>query len=159
MNIKDHKSEIILRKDNEWSIIDGEPCKVLSFTPMAEVKNGKTLVPNKTDSYASVILECKKLPNTVKGFICHRIDFEHLWAAFKERDVKDDEEVIIFYSKKHLKSYAKIFSSFMPRLWVMICHKGAFELMTNSNAMPELRGEARAKAELPIIDWKPEVMK
>jgi len=159
MTKKIQNTETILRKDSEWSAINGEPCRVLSFTPLATIENGKVLSPNKTEPYASVILECKKIPNTIKGFICHKMDFEHLWAAFKERGIKNDEEVIIFYSKKHLKSYARIFSAFMPRLWVMICHKGAFELIADPNTRPELTGEARAKAELLIIDWKPEVMK
>src|SRR3989338_1482686 len=61
-------------------------------------------------------------------------------------------------SKKHLKSYAKLFSAFMPRLWVMICPKGAFELMADQKSRPELQGEARFLAERPIAEWKPEVM-
>ena len=147
-----------MRKDREWSVIDGEPCRIIEFTPLATIENGKVITLNKTEPYASVILECKKLPEQTKGFICHKMDFQHLWAAFNERGVKENEEVIIFYSKKHLKSYAKLFSVFMPRLWVMICQKGTFELMTNPDSRPELQGEARFLAERPIIEWKPDVM-
>lgn len=147
-----------MRKDNEWSTIDGEPCKVTEFTPSATIENGKVIFPNKTEPYASIIFECKKLPQKTKGFICHKIDFQHLWAAFNKRGVKENEEAIIFYSKKHLKSYAKLFSAFMPKLWVMICPKGAFELMTNPESRPELQGEARFLAERPIVEWKPRVM-
>lgn len=82
----------------------------------------------------------------------------HLWSAFKERGVKQDEEVLIFWTKKNYKRVYKIASAFLPRLWVMICKKGAFELMTNPDSRPELQGEARFFAERPIIDWKPEVM-
>jgi hypothetical protein len=148
-----------LRNDNDWSIIDNEPCRIIEFIPLASVENGKIVASNKIGPYASVILECKKLPQQTKGFICHKMDFQHLWAAFKEKGVQQDEEIIIFWSKKHLKSFAKIFSAFMPRLWVMICQKGAFELMTNPNSRPELQGEARFLAERPIVEWKPEVMK
>lgn len=148
-----------MRKDSEWSLIDGEPCKVIEFTPLASVKNGKVIISNKTEPYASIIFECKKLPQQTKGFICHKMDFQHLWAAFNERGVKENEEVIIFYSKKHLKSYAKLFSVIMPRLWIMICPKGAFEIMTNPQSRPDLQGEARFLAERPIVEWKPEVMK
>jgi len=159
MSKESQNTEIILRKDTEWSIIDGEPCRVISFTPIATVENGKILTSNKTKPYASVALECKKLPNGIQGFIRHKTDFKHLWVAFKERGVKNNEEVIIFYSKKHLKSYAKIFSAFMPRLWIMICHKEAFELMTSPNFRPKLQGEARFLAEKPIMEWKPGAMK
>lgn len=147
-----------MRKDSEWSVIDGEPCKVIKFTPLAKIENGKVITANKIEPYASVVFECKKLPQQTEGFICHKMDFQHLWAAFSERAVKENEEVIIFYSKKHLKSYAKLFSAFMPRLWIMICPKGAFELMTNPQSRPDLQGEARFLAERPIIEWKPEVM-
>ena len=148
-----------LRNDNEWSAIESEPCRVIEFIPAASIRDGKVLAPNKTDPYASVILECKKIPGIIKGYICHKMDFQHLWAAFEERGVRENEEVIIFYSKKNLKSYAKLFSAFMPRFWVMICQKGAFKLMTEPNSRPELQGEARFLAERPIIDWKPAVMK
>ena len=68
-----------------------------------------------------------------------------------------DEEVIIFWTKEHYKR-GVFFSAFMPRLWVMVCPKGAFELMTNNTCKPELTGEARWNAKKPIIEWKPEVM-
>ncbi|MDD4989839.1 MAG: hypothetical protein PHW31_00840 [Candidatus Pacebacteria bacterium] len=151
-------TEIILRKDNEWSVIDGDPCRIIKFTPLVSVESGRVVVSNKTAPYASIILECKKLPQQTKGFICHKMDFQHLWTAFKERGVQQDEEVIIFWSKKHFKGFTKIFSAFMPRLWVMIYKKGAFELITNFDSQPELQGEARFLAEKPIIEWKPKVM-
>lgn len=151
--------ETIFRKDSEWSVIDGEPCRVISFTPFASIENGKVVSPNKTEPYAFIILECKKLTQNAKGFITHKIDFQHLWVAFKDRGVGQNEEVIIFWTIKHQKSYAKIISVFMPKLWVMICPNGAFELMTDSNWKPELSGEARWNAQKAIVEWKPEVMK
>jgi hypothetical protein len=102
-------------------------------------------------------MECKKLGKNITGYITHKMDFQHLWAAFKERMVREDEEVIIFWTKKHYKR-GVFFSAFMPRLWVMVCPKGAFELMTNNTYKPELTGEARWNAMKSIIAWKPEVM-
>ena len=46
----------------------------------------------------------------------------------------------------------------MPKLWVMICPKGTYELIVDSNYKPELSGEARWDAMKPITQWKPEVM-
>ena len=148
-----------MQKDSEWRVVDGEPCKVIDFIPLARIENGKVVAPDKTKPYASVILECKKLPEQTRGFIFHKMDFQHLWTAFKERRVGENEEVIIFYSKRNLKNYAKLFSTFMPRLWVMVCQKGAFELIADHNSRPELQGEARFLAERPIVEWKPEVIK
>jgi len=149
----------VMRKDSEWSTIDGEPCRVIHFTPMASVQNGKIVASNITDPYASVTLECKKLPNTIKGFITHKMDFIHLWTAFKERGIFNNEEVIIIWSKRHYKyKFLKLFSAAYPKLWVMICSKGALEIMVDSKHKPELTGENRWKATKPITEWKPEVM-
>jgi hypothetical protein len=148
-----------LLKDSQWSVIDGEPCRVIDFVPMASIKEGKIFAIDKTKPYASVALECKKLPTTKNGFITHKVDFMHLWAAFKERGVKQDEEVLIFWSKKNYTNIIyEIFSAFMPRLWVMICKKGAYKLLANPDSRPELHGEARYLAERPIVDWKPKSM-
>lgn len=154
------QSEVTLLKDSQWRVIDGELCRVINFVPMSLVKDGKVLTLNKTTPYASITLECKKLPKKITGFICHKMDFMHLWLAFKERGIKQDEEVHVFWSKKHYKKLYKIFfPAFLPRLWVMICPQGAFELVTNPNYRPELRGEARWNARKPIAEWKPGVMK
>ena len=146
-------------KDSEWGAIDGELCRVIRFTPMASIQDGKVRALNMVTPYAAVILERAKTSEPIEGFIAHKMDFKHLWAAFKERGVGQDEEVIVGWSKKHLKGYARVLSAFTPKLWVMICPKGAFELMTNLQNRPDLHGEARFLAERPIVEWKPEVMK
>jgi len=156
---QNNMSEMILVKDSEWCAIDGELCKVIKFIPWGSIKNGKISVLNKATPYASVVIECKKLPVETTGFICHKMDFIHLWKAFKERGTQESEEVLIFWSKKHYNKLYKIFAAFLPRLWVMICPKGAFESMTDPNYKPEIQGEARYKAEKPIVEWKPEMMR
>ncbi len=156
---KTNNKNLTLIRDSDWEVIDSEPCRVVEFVSLgASVEDGKVQAIDKTTPYASVTLECKKFPNKITGYITHKIDFAHLWAAFKERGVKDNEEVIIFWSKKHLKTFAKIFSPVMPKLWVMVCPKGAFELMTDPNFKPQLSGIARWNAQRPIVEWKPEVM-
>ena len=37
-NNTEEQSEITLLKDSEWSLIDGEICRVLDFIPMAAIK-------------------------------------------------------------------------------------------------------------------------
>ena len=97
-------------------------------------------------------MECKKLGNNITGYITHKVDFKNLWAAFKTRGGKEDEEVLVFWTKKHYKKF--VFSSiFMPKLWVMICPKGAYDLLINPDAKPNLGGKP-----MIVVDWKPEVM-
>ena len=155
------KEKITLLRDEDWGLIDGEICRVIKFTPMgSSVKDGKVIAMNTITPYASIHIECKKYQKRITGFITHRIDFINLWNAFKERGVKENEEVLIFWSIKNYKGkITKFFSRAMPKLWVMICHKNTFEILTDDNYQPELRGEARAKATFPIVEWKPEIMK
>ena len=159
------ESKIVLIKDSEWSVIDGEACRVTYFGTLGSLVDidGKVHAMDRTTPYATVTMECKKLGNNISGYITHKMDFQHLWAAFKDRMVKEDEEVIIIWTRKNYKVGSwiggKLYSAFMPKLWVMVCPKGSFELMTDSDYKPELTGEARRNAMKPIIDWKPEVMK
>jgi len=154
------ESEIVLLKDKEWSVIDGEPCRVFNFNPLGSSvdTDGKVHAMDKTTPYAGITIECQKLGKNISGFITHKIDFKHLWAAFRERTVKEDEEVIIIWTRKHYKTGIKFVSAFMPKLWVAVCPKGAFKLMTDDDYKPELTGLERWEAQRPIIDWKPEVM-
>jgi hypothetical protein len=108
--------------------------------------------------HASVTLEVEGIPDDVTGYITHKIDFMNLWKAFEEIKSMKDVEVIIFWNKKHLKRFARIFSLFMPRLWVTVCKKRSFELMIDNNYKPELTGVARWDAMKPILEWKPEVI-
>jgi len=154
------ESKIVLLKDKEWSVIDGEPCRVIDFNPLGSLVDvdGKVQSPDHSTPYADITIECKKLGKNITGFITHKIDFKHLWAAFRERTVKEDEEVIIFWTRKNYKTGVKFFSTFMPKLWVLVCPKGAFELMADLDYKPKLTGLERWEAQKPIIQWKPEVM-
>lgn len=152
-------SEIVLIKDKDCSVIDGDVCRVKAFTPLATVENGRVRALHWSTPYASIQIECTRLPDDdVTGFIGHKLDFLHLWSAFNERGVGEDEEVIVFWTKKHLNRSARVVSKFMPRLWVMVCPKEAFELMTDDDFRPELQGLARYKAHEALVEWKPEVM-
>ncbi|MDD4052158.1 MAG: hypothetical protein PHR28_09715 [candidate division Zixibacteria bacterium] len=152
-------SEIILLNDSQWVLIDGKICRATEFFPIATVKNGKAYSSNKATPYASFRLECRGLPQMATAYAAHKIDFLHLWLAFRERLLQQDEEVLIFWSKQHYRGWASLLSAFFPRMWVMVCPKGAFELLADPNHRPELTGEARWNAQRAIVEWKPAIMK
>jgi hypothetical protein len=152
-------TEIVFRNDRDWSVIDAEPCRVKAFTPWARVEKGQVVAfGGMTAPYASIEIECDQLPDGATGFITHQIDFLHLWSAFNERGVAEDEEVIVFWTKKKLRTSARLFSTFMPKLWVLIFPKGAFDLMNDPNSMPELTDAEYRRLQSPLVDWKPDVM-
>lgn len=151
-------TEILLRNDKDWSVIDGEPCRVTAFTPSATVEDERVTAHSKHAPYATIDIECLGLAHDATGFITHKTDFLHLWSAFSERGAREDEEVIVFWTKSYLKRHARMLSKFMPRLWVMVCPKEAFELMTDADFKPELSGLARWEAQKARVEWKPDVL-
>lgn len=160
MGYMNDESKLTFLRDGDWSQIDGEICRVSNFVPLgSKVQDGKVIAMDSTTPYASINFECKKFSGKATGFITHKIDFKHLWLAFKERRISGKEEILIIWTTKQYKSGIFGILPAFPKLWVMICPKGAFELMTNSNHKPELTGEARARAMSPIEDWKPDIMK
>lgn len=148
----------ILGKDIPWDTIDSEVCRVLKFTPHGKIENNQIkAIPN--FPYAFLTIECNKLQGRATLYVTHKLDFTNLWKAYKERGVKEDEEVLVMWSNKHYKSWLiKLASAIMPKLWIMVCKKGAYELMTDKTYKPELTGEARFLAKRPLAEWKPDVM-
>lgn len=159
--MKNNESDLIFLKDSDWKVVDGDVCRVVDFIPNGTVCDGRVEIFSKSIPYASVLLRSIKFPGKgIKGFITHKLDFVHLWKAFKERGVKHDEEVLVAWGGgRYRNRFYKLLSFMLPKLWVMVCPKNAFEVITDKSYRPELTGEARAIAGSPIIDWKPEVMK
>jgi hypothetical protein len=164
-NANHHTSSIttvdtpMLIRDRHWAGIDSRACKITRFTPLAKVESGQVVSFDRTTPYAFVELEARELPPSTTGAITHKLDFQHLWEAFVERGVDDDEEVVIFWRKEHLRWLARPFSMFMPGLVVWVCKAGAWELLTDQKCQPELQGRARFLAERPIARWEPEVLR
>lgn len=151
--------EIVFLKDKDWSVIDAELCRVKGFTPLlASVENGEVRAFDRTTPYASIDFECERLPHDATGFIAHRLDFLHLWEAFNERGVADNEEALFFWTKKNLRRSARLMSKFMPKMWVLIYPRGAYELFVDPNSKPELSDRERFEAMTPLAEWKPDAM-
>ena len=167
-------------KDNDWASIDGQLCLVTAFTPMAKFENGSVVAMSAGTPYASVRLRCERSADDITGFISHKTDFAMLWAAFRQKTgvsgtrvevcspeelnsagLRDDEEVWLVWTRNNYRGAVRLFGRFLPRLVVMVSRKGAFELALDSTGRirPELKGEARAMATLPLVTWTPEVMR
>lgn len=166
--MENHASKTILLKDSEWNVIDGELCRVTDFATLGSYVDidGNVHAMDRTTPYANITMECRKLGKNISGYITHKDDFRHLWTAFKDRKVNENEEVIIIWTRKHYKANSWIgrkvfyhFSTGLPKLRVMVFHKGAFELLNDPDYRPELSSESRWNLLKPIIEWKPEVMR
>ena len=151
--------ELSLLTDKEWSVIEGEACRVLEFIPYGCITEGR-IIASSIAPYASVILESKNIQGMIKGHIMHKIDFRHLWEVFEERTIQDNEEVIIIWTKQHYKiKLLKYFKCF-PTLWVTVHRKGFLEFITDrENWQPE-SGKRPSTFEMltPIVSLKWEMM-
>jgi hypothetical protein len=92
------------------------------------------------------------------GYVTHKLDFEHLTAAFSLRESEPGTEVLMVWTKELLRRGVKLFSRFMPRMFVMLCHESTYELIIDHTYMPELQGMERHNATMPIAEWLPDVM-
>lgn len=181
-------TETTLLKDRDWEQVDGRVCLVTELFPTATVKNGQVKAMNSTTPYASVRLRCETSSEELTGFITHKLDFAMLWAAFNERtqvpgtrsEVRyvdgptrpgfcensnlatngggPDEEVWLVWTRKRYKTGAGLFSAALPKLIVLVCPVGAFELLVQPLSRPELKGMARHRAIAPLLTMTPEVM-
>lgn len=147
----------VLGKDIPLDTIDKEICRVIKFTPHAKIVNNKVVAESKTDPYAFLTIETKKISGKAELPIFHKDDFRNTYEAFNERG--EGQEVLIVWSNKNYKNIVfKMSRSIFPKLIIWLCQKDAYQLMTDQAYKPELTGEARFLAEKPVKEWKPEVM-
>jgi hypothetical protein len=171
--------DVSFLKDSDWSMVADEICRVLKFTPLsAAVRDGHVIATDLSMPYASVEIESPKITGRATGFITNKTDFAMLWAAIMEpreniRGVRvqthltrpdgserqtSETEVWIVWTKSRYKFGLALVDRVLPKLIVMVCLKGAYELTTDNNVRPELSGEERFLAEEPLVTWTPEVM-
>jgi hypothetical protein len=108
--------------------------------------------------YGSIEIESPALTGPTTGYVTHKLDFAHLSEASRRRESEPDSEVVLLWSRQHLD--AKVSARLMPRMWVMLCRKNAYEWMTHQPFEPEPdEPELRALFySRPIAQWKPDVM-
>lgn len=144
----------VLGRDIKWKLIENQFCRVDLFYPIASIENDKILVPGSTP-YAALTIECANLSTKAIWLVAHKVDFIHLWEAFKERGVKENEEVLIIISSKRHNFLYKIISFIMPKIFIMIYPRGSFEKFNNPEQIKQLTGEQFYRETKPIKSWEP----
>lgn len=158
-NIANEQSKNNLLTNKDWGVVDGEYLLATDFVPLAgsEVKNNKAISLANDLPYASVSFECKKIKGKIKGYITNKMDFINLWTAFRERGIKQNEEVIIVWSRNHYKyKILKLLNAFLPKLRVMICRENTHKIIMSHDL--DFSSHFK-KGRFIITEWKPEVFK
>lgn len=138
--------------------IDGELSRVIEFSPIASIKDGELHAPPVPSPYGILVVEYGKMPHKkLKWLVAHKTDFMHLWEIFKERGVKESEEVLIEYDSRRRKILTKLLFWCMPQMHFYIYPKGFFESLYyrgNHQRSSEEIFEDLEKYEC-IQEWKP----
>jgi len=145
---------LFIGKDVPYKVIEGQLCKVIGFTPFAVILDGEVKAATKVMPYALLSLESPVLPKGKEYIlrIAHRIDFSHLWEAFKVRGIDNKkEEVLIAYVSSYRNIWLKLFSSVHPKLHVYIFPIGHLEQCYDRNFKPDNPNTWWG----PIAEWGP----
>jgi hypothetical protein len=144
----------ILGKDIAWNKINGELCRVLDFIPHASVRNGKVESAGISTPYASLTLECPQISENIGCPIIHRVDFIHLWGIFKERGIKEGEEVLAG-RYEYNTVLGKLFSPFFPKMYILIYPIGSYNKFNDKSWWEKTKGEVLAREMKPITRRDP----
>lgn len=160
--MENEQSEITLRADQQWDMIDGELCRATNFLPLTGsiVKNGVVTSTVKTMPYAQIAIECAKKTEKITGFVTHKMDFANLWEAFKECDFDEEKhEVLFFWTRKFYRSkIIKFISLSMPKMIIMICPKGTYNSVESFKISLDKDIMVYVYSLMPLKFWVPEVI-
>lgn len=155
-------TEITLRKDKEWKLVESKLCLVKDFLPIgSKVINGEVISPDTNLPYCQIRFKCVGIEHEIKGLITHKIDFKNLWEIYIERGIKKEEEVLIYWTTNHYNSkICKLLHLMYPKIVIMVCPIGTynscpegFELEHNRDLMVNVYGLS------PTFFCVPDIMK
>jgi hypothetical protein len=149
--------------DRDWAFLEGKPCVVTRFDPLAVVDDGRVKSLSWRTPYAMIQFKCYELgegaPDTITGGVFHKQDFERLWQTLMDRGVRDDETVVVIWSKRNLPFGTRSLAMFMPRLAVLVFKTDAYRGLLDNDFRPEITGEERFYASMPIERLQPSIWK
>lgn len=134
---------LLIPRDISWKSIEGQGFRVETFLPLAYIEAGKIKEPVKFMPYATLFVEspyfdslAMKISGSKMILVCHKLDFCHLWELYKEREVQDNEEVIVSYSPPEQR-ILRLFGGMMPHIRVQVMPKGTIETIYNTEDWPK----------------------
>jgi len=143
---KNQVNETIVGMDIPWEDIINEACRIIKFLPISYIESGKIKNSSMTMPYAMLRLESPVIPHEFMMPVVHKVDFRHLWHIFKEREVNEKEEVLVFCVPK------RFLGRFQARLHIYIYPLGYYQEVSDPDFKPDYIEERF----IPIASWKPE---
>jgi hypothetical protein len=106
-----------------WKQVEGHFLRVKWCSFFASIEDG-AVKTDPTGAYAALEVECPSLTGDAVIVVSSKADFRHLWELYKERQVADDEEVLLTYAPVDQKGSWGLMRTLLPCLHIMVYPKG-----------------------------------
>jgi hypothetical protein len=116
----------VLGETIPWKNVEGHFLRVRWCSFFASIENG-TIKADPVGAYAALEVECPSLSNSALVIVSAKADFRHLWELYRERQVADDEEVLLSYAPGDQKRFWEPIRMLMPCLDIMVYPRGHFK--------------------------------
>ncbi len=139
-----------LGKEIPWKRVEGELLRVKSCHFVASIENG-VVKAAPVGAYGVLVVECPNLTGEALIMVSQKVDFKHLWELYKERQVADDEEVLLGYAPVGERGLGRLVRMFLPCLDIMVYPRGHLEEIYDPKFKPQSGADwYRVRAR-----WKP----
>jgi hypothetical protein len=140
----------VLGKTISWRQVEGHFLRVRWCNFFASIEDG-TIKADPIGAYAALEVECPGLTVDAVIVVSSKADFRHLWELYKERQVADDEEVLLTYAPADQKRFWEPVRMLLPCLDIMVYPKGHLKQAYS----PEFRPRSWAAWYRARARWRP----
>jgi len=144
------KEPPVLGEAIPWEQVEGHFLRVKWCSFFASIEDG-TIKADPIGAYGALEVECPSLTGDAVIVVSSKADFRHLWELYKERQVADDEEVLLRCTPVDQKRFGRLIGVLLPCLDIMVYPKGHFRQAYN----PRFRPQSRAAWNRARARWKP----
>jgi hypothetical protein len=117
------KGPPVLGEAIPWKQVEGHFLRVRWCNFFASIEDG-TIKADPIGAYAALEVECPSLTGDAVIVVSSKADFRHLWELYKERQVADDEEVLLSYAPADQKRLWEPIRMLLPCIDIMVYPKG-----------------------------------
>jgi len=133
-----------------WKQVVGQFLRVRWCSFLASIQDGK-IEPGPMGSYAALGVESPSLAGEAFIVVSNEVDFGHLWELYRQRQVADDEEVLLVYAPVEEERLRRLLRMSLPCLDIRVYLKGHFKEAYD----PEFRPLSWAAWNQERARWKP----
>ena len=113
------KEPPVLGEAIAWKQVEGHFVRVRWCSFFASIENG-TIKEAPIGAYAALEVECPSLTGDAVIVVSSKADFRHLWELHKERQVADDEGVLLTCAPVDQKGSWGLIRMLLPCLDIMV---------------------------------------